>query len=339
MNLRRSAPIVSTTALALALAACSGNMGSGATPPLSAPVAGAPLTAQNAATAPLPGSSSASDRAPLSAELTFAVLTTSAVALPNAGGFSGSVCMGPATARSFACAVTDASPSPAPSASATPTGAPRATSSPESVLITPPPKKSIASGVTFALHTYPTAAPPRDDDADDGATHALATLDITPSIDVTMNGLDAFRLTLPKELASSEHHYALVLFDGDPKPSHGGGVFAPHHKTALHGSAMALTVRLTGTTLEFVDSSTPITLSATHRYIVVVYSDTVTPTTAPSGSPVTTSPVPNASSSPSASARPNATSSPDALQSPYITYPTSSSVPLSTATPPGVTSR
>ena len=329
MNVLRS--LIPALCATTVLAACSGNMGTGATPPVSAPAA-APLAAQAVAAAPLTGR--VSTPPPLSAQTSLAVPATALVTLPTAGGFGGTVCIGPSTADSFSCVQGSASSTATPAAK--PSAAPTAT--PKSVLITPPPKKYVPLGVHLVLSSYPTSAPVRDDSADDGATSPLMTLDIVPSTNLTINGLNAFTLTLPQDQASSEHHYAFVLFDHDTKTAHSSGLgILPHRKVALHGASVAVSAQLTGTTLQFVDDTTRIPLLAKHRYVAVLYSDTVTPTAAPTSAAIATA---AATVTPAVSGSPGATGTPGVLPTPYVTYPnlsnpSSNSVPLNAATPFG----
>ena len=312
MNLSRSMIPVGFTVFAFS--ACTGSMGSGATPPLSGPAPGAPLQQQAAASAPLPAHAQ-STPIPLSAQSTVAVVSPGVFTLPAAAGFSGFVCLAPENAASATCAGNTATAAPTSGASPTPT----ASVPPRTVLITPPPKRSIASGVHLVLLAYPTAAPLRDDPADDGATVPLAVVDLVPSINVTLPGLNAFTLTLPALQASAEHHYALALYDrGQKTGSHGFSNVLHHGKTILHASALAVSAQLTGNTLVFVDNATAISLTAKDRYSVVLYSDTVTPTPAPSIEPA---PI----AAPTATAV--ATGAPGALATPYSTYTSAAGTP------------
>jgi hypothetical protein len=329
MKKNRSISAVLPTAAVLLLAACSGNMGSGVTPPVSAPAAGGPVTQSVGSTAVggVQASPSASPST-LSKTSTVKIDVTQLLTLPSAAEYSGTVCIGPATASSLACAAG----TPAPSA--TPSATPAASSTPATILITPRPKaSSLPDGLRLTLATYPTGAPQRDDGADDGAVNPLLTLDLESSTDLATAGLDAFTFTLPKEHASSEHHYALVLFDHDVRTTHGSVL---SHKKSLHGSAVAVSAQLTGQSLSFVDNSTTLTLTAKHHYTLVLYSDTVTPTPGPSTTAAVGAPaggtgmrsslgaaMSQASGSPVASP----TSTGSSMPTPIVTYPNAGATP------------
>jgi hypothetical protein len=310
--------VVLSTALSLLLAACSGNMGSGATPPVSAPVAGgmggvngpgAPqsMASSSSSFAPLAPASPSVEERPLEASLTAQVNERRVLRLPEAADYGGTLCIGPATASGLSCSA--ATPTPSAEPSANPSATPTAASTPGTVLITPPPP----GGLRMKLMAYPGSAPSRDGGADDGATNPLMELDFNASADLSIGGLHAFTLTLPREQASSKDHYALVLYDHDQRTNH--GTLLPH-KQPLHSVAVALSAQLSGKTLTFVDHPSPLKLTAKHHYTVVLYTDAVPPTPVP--------PSPSSSFPPPSLPSFSPVTTPAAFSTPFVTYPNAS---------------
>ncbi len=282
---------------AVLLAACSGNM-TGATPPVAAPASNGAVQPQSV-TSSQPGSAVPTPDS-LTSESTVSITAATLVTLPTVGGFGGTLRLSPLAGAGMTTPLPSSSPVPSPSAHASaraaaiPSAGPTASATPGTVLITPRPKGYLATTVHIQLEAYPSAAPLREDSADDGATNPLLKIKLSSGIPLVLNGLNAFNLTLPSLQVAPDHHYAFALFDFDHTTGHAAGSLLHHKSVPQQAVAMAVTAQLSGTSLQFLDNATALTLTPKHHYVAVLYSDTVVPT--PSPSPlIQPSPLPSAS--------------------------------------------
>lgn len=248
----------------LVLAACSGNLTGGATPPVTPQsgtnLPGGGVVPQGSQAKPAGDVSNATPIPSATAQITLHPSPTP-FPLPSGGGYGGTV--------TLAAALPLPSESPA---------------------------------VDMTLNIFPSAAPTSPSTAKTKAKTALAGIDFQPSGgDALFEGLSGLKFTMPAAQAASAKHLAIGFFETDLPP--GPRALFHHHRdasTALLAFDEHPKLDATGALVSA--QKTALTLHADHHYRAVVYADHLaTPTPAPTPAPGATATA-TAGASPSSSA-------------------------------------